>query len=133
MSKRVPPTSGEPPVKKRAPRKISTDEICPDDLQALFGRNFQIARQKMNLNHVQFENCSFSWVEVDGDDRRLPKGSDYGSQTGRSLMALSNVYAWRPDCWPEPIKGDPNVWHFSDQGCRLCQMHLLRSASFGWP
>ena len=49
MSKRVPSTSGEPPVKKRAPRKVSTDEICPDDLQALFGRNFQIARQKKNL------------------------------------------------------------------------------------
>ena len=25
------------------------------------------------LNHVQFENRSLSWVEVDGDDRRPPK------------------------------------------------------------
>ena len=49
MPKRAPPASGEPPVKKRAPRQIPTDEISPDDLQALFGRNFQIARLKSKL------------------------------------------------------------------------------------
>ena len=49
MSKRAPPASGEPSAKKRAPRQIPTDEICPDDLQALFGRNFQVARLKNGL------------------------------------------------------------------------------------
>jgi len=28
---------------------MPTDEICPDDLQALFGRNFQVARLKSKL------------------------------------------------------------------------------------
>lgn len=49
MSKRAPPIPGEPPTKKRAPRQIPIDEISPDDLQTLFGRNFQIARLRSKL------------------------------------------------------------------------------------
>jgi len=49
MARRAPPIPGEAPAKKRAPRQMPTDEICPDDLQALFGRNFQVARLKSKL------------------------------------------------------------------------------------
>ena len=45
------------------------------------------------LNHVQFENRSSSWVEMDRDDRRLPKGPDYGFQTGRGLARPALVRA----------------------------------------
>ena len=49
MPKRAPPVPGETSAKKRVPRQVPTDEICSDDLQALFGRNFQAARLKSGL------------------------------------------------------------------------------------
>ena len=49
MSKRAPPASGEHSAKKRAPHKVPANEVCPDDLQTLFGRNFQVARLKNGL------------------------------------------------------------------------------------
>jgi len=49
MAKRVPPAAVDNPPKKRAPRQIPTDDVPPDDLQALFGRNLKIARLKMKL------------------------------------------------------------------------------------
>ncbi len=49
MTKRAPPASTDSPPKKRAPRQIPNDEVPPDDLQALFGRNLKIARLKMKL------------------------------------------------------------------------------------
>lgn len=49
MTKRAPPASPDSPQKKRAPRQIPTDEVPPDDLQALFGRSLKIARLKLKL------------------------------------------------------------------------------------
>ena len=69
MSKRAPSIPGELPAKKRAPRQIPTDEISPDNLQALFGRNFQIARlrNKLTLEDVAaatgMANQSISRIE----------------------------------------------------------------------
>ncbi len=49
MAKRMPPAAVDSPPKKRAPRQIPTDDVPPDDLQVLFGRNLKIARLKMKL------------------------------------------------------------------------------------
>ena len=69
MPKRPRPTPDKLLAKKRAPRQAPTDEICPDDLQALFGRNFQIARlqRKLTLEDVAamtgMANQSISRIE----------------------------------------------------------------------
>lgn len=54
MAKRPPPGPTDPEPKRRAPRQLPTDEVCPSDLQALFGRNLQVARlkQAMTLDDV---------------------------------------------------------------------------------
>lgn len=54
MAKRPPPGPADPEPKRRAPRQLPTDEVCPSDLQALFGRNLRVARlkQAMTLDDV---------------------------------------------------------------------------------
>jgi len=54
MAKRPPSVPSDSIPKRRAPRQLPPDEVCPGDLQALFGRNLQIARlkQAMTLDDV---------------------------------------------------------------------------------
>jgi len=54
MAKRPPSVPPDSTPKRRAPRQLPTDEVCPDDLQALFGRNLRVARlkQAMTLDDV---------------------------------------------------------------------------------
>ena len=85
---------------RRAPPPISINVRLKLPLIARRGVHHCASLQ---LNHVQFENRSSSWVEVDRNDRRLPKGSDYGSQTGRGLAGLASevpgipLHSWTVD------------------------------------
>lgn len=54
LAKRPPFEPPDSVPKRRAPRQLPTDEVCPGDLQALFGRNLRVARlkQAMTLDDV---------------------------------------------------------------------------------
>lgn len=54
LAKRPPFEPPDSTPKRRAPRRLPTDEVCPSDLQALFGRNLRVARlkQAMTLDDV---------------------------------------------------------------------------------
>lgn len=54
MAKSVTLASADSPPKRRSPRKLSIDEIPPDDERAIFGKNFMVARLKraMTLTEV---------------------------------------------------------------------------------
>ena len=58
MAKSVPDSFTDQPPKKRAPRKLPTAELSPDDLQAIFGQNLRAARLKSGMSIVALADAA---------------------------------------------------------------------------
>ena len=58
MPKNVPDAPAEGTPKKRAPRKLPTAELAPDDLRAIFGQNLKAARLKRGMTQMELAEAA---------------------------------------------------------------------------